>query len=131
MTALFSKIHLQQLQNIFQKCLASQASNACFPVVNLESHNAQISSRDPLTHVTKYSRLEQMYKTALSVAYEGGGAKAIERHTKQHKKMVVEDRIKALVDQGSNFLELSPLAGFSMEYGTVPRAGILTGIKLL
>ncbi|PVD23304.1 hypothetical protein C0Q70_16572 [Pomacea canaliculata] len=42
--------------------------------------------------------------------------------------MVVEDRVKALIDQGSPFLELSPLAGFQMEYGTIPRASMLTGI---
>ncbi|KAL8578181.1 hypothetical protein ACOMHN_051736 [Nucella lapillus] len=42
--------------------------------------------------------------------------------------MVVDERVKALIDDGSPFLELSPLAGFMMEYGTVPRAGVITGI---
>lgn len=45
----------------------------------------------------------------------GGGQKAIERH-KSRGKMLPRDRIAALLDSGSPFLELSQLAGHQL-YG--------------
>lgn len=57
---------------------------------------------------------------------EGGGAKACARH-KARNKLLARERINALVDVGSPFLELSPLAGHGM-YGDVPSGGIVTGI---
>ncbi|KAF3215961.1 hypothetical protein TWF192_007977 [Orbilia oligospora] len=55
-----------------------------------------------------------------------------ERHRKKHVergKMLVRDRISALLDPGSSFLELSQLAGYNL-YGKdeVPAGGIVTGI---
>ncbi|CAG5131811.1 unnamed protein product [Candidula unifasciata] len=41
---------------------------------------------------------------------------------------MIADRVKALVDNPEDFLELSLIAGIGMEYGHVPRANILTGI---
>jgi 3-methylcrotonyl-CoA carboxylase beta subunit len=73
-----------------------------------------------------YEQREKTFKAALAVAHAGGGPKAIESHEKK-KKMVIEDRVKELIDSDTSFLELSPLAGFMMEYGNVPRAGMLTG----
>ncbi|RDI43739.1 carboxyl transferase domain-containing protein [Aquicella lusitana] len=58
---------------------------------------------------------------------EGGGEKARERH-KQHGKLLPRDRIEMLVDPGSNFLELSPLAGFELYDDEIPAGGIITGI---
>jgi acetyl-CoA carboxylase carboxyltransferase component len=40
----------------------------------------------------------------------------------------VRDRIELLLDPGTAFLELSPLAAFAMYDGRVPAAGIVTGI---
>ena len=48
-------------------------------------------------------------------ACEGGGAKAMERHRKRNK-LPPRERIAALLDPGSPFLELSQLAGFAL-YG--------------
>lgn len=58
----------------------------------------------------------------------GGGAKAIERHTSKGK-LLARDRIDLLLDPGSAFLELSPLAGHEL-YGSevVNSGGIVTGI---
>ena len=70
---------------------------------------------------------EEWVKSAFALSLSGGGQKAVERH-RQQKKMMVEERLKAVLDEDSSFLELSPLAGFMMEYGSVPRAGILTGL---
>ena len=51
------------------------------------------------------------YDLLIKKSLAGGGDKGIERHVKRNKKMLVRDRIKLLLDQDSEFLELSPLAG--------------------
>jgi 3-methylcrotonyl-CoA carboxylase beta subunit len=58
---------------------------------------------------------------------EGGGEKARKRHT-ERGKMLVRDRIKALIDPERAFFEFSPLAGHEMYGETVPAAGIVTGV---
>ena len=63
----------------------------------------------------------------LARAREGGGSKYIERHRAQGK-LPVRDRIERLLDAGSPFLELSPLAAFDMYDGDAPAAGLVTGI---
>lgn len=58
----------------------------------------------------------------------GGGARAIDTHRKRGK-LLPRERVEALLDPGSPFLELSQLAAHGM-YGSeeVPSAGIVTGI---
>jgi 3-methylcrotonyl-CoA carboxylase beta subunit len=60
-------------------------------------------------------------------ARRGGGEKAQRRH-KERGKLPVRERIERLLDPGTAFLELSPLAAFGMYDGRVPAAGIVTGI---
>ncbi len=43
-------------------------------------------------------------------------------------KMLVRERVEAILDDGSPFLELSPLAAWEMYDGEAPSAGIVTGI---
>ncbi len=57
----------------------------------------------------------------------GGGEKYQERH-ESRGKLLVRDRIDALVDPGSPFLELSQLAAYDVYGETVAAAGIVTGI---
>lgn len=59
--------------------------------------------------------------------HEGGGEKARERH-KQHGKLLPRDRIELLLDPGSDFLELSVLAGYEMYDDPIPAGGIITGV---
>jgi acetyl-CoA carboxylase carboxyltransferase component len=47
---------------------------------------------------------------------------------RQRGKLLVRERIDALLDAGSPFLELSPLAAWEMYDGEAPGAGIVTGI---
>jgi 3-methylcrotonyl-CoA carboxylase beta subunit len=63
----------------------------------------------------------------LSRAADGGGDKARTRHT-ERGKLLARDRITALLDAGSPFLELSPLAAEGMYDDAAPAAGIVTGI---
>ncbi len=57
----------------------------------------------------------------------GGGEKARERHTARGK-LLPRERLDALLDPGSPFLELSQLAAHEVYEDRVPGAGIITGI---
>src|SRR4028118_1609472 len=57
----------------------------------------------------------------------GGGEKARLRHEGRGKRPVRE-RVEMLLDPGTAFLELSPLAAHGMYDGRVPAAGLLTGV---
>ncbi len=58
---------------------------------------------------------------------EGGGAVAIARH-KGRGKLTARERINVLIDPGSPFLELAPLAAHDVYEEDVPSAGIVAGI---
>jgi 3-methylcrotonyl-CoA carboxylase beta subunit/propionyl-CoA carboxylase len=60
-------------------------------------------------------------------AQQGGGPKYVERHREQGK-LPVRERIERLLDPGTPFLELSPLAAYDMYDNDAPAAGIVTGI---
>jgi 3-methylcrotonyl-CoA carboxylase beta subunit len=66
-------------------------------------------------------------------AWEGGSESARKKHT-ERGKMLVRERIDTLLDPGSPFLELSPLAAYGMYDRTgeddfaVPSSGIITGV---
>ncbi|MDQ3494539.1 MAG: methylcrotonoyl-CoA carboxylase [Pseudomonadota bacterium] len=63
----------------------------------------------------------------LARAAEGGGDKARTRHT-ERGKLLARDRIAALLDPGSPFLEIAPLAAEDMYDGAAPAAGMVCGI---
>ena len=63
----------------------------------------------------------------LTRAADGGGKKARERHLSRGK-LLVRDRITALLDPGSPFLEIAPLAAEDMYGGDAPAAGMVCGI---
>jgi acetyl-CoA carboxylase carboxyltransferase component len=58
---------------------------------------------------------------------QGGPASARELQIKRGK-LLARDRVKKLLDPGSPFLELSPLAAFQMYDNESPSASIVTGI---
>jgi 3-methylcrotonyl-CoA carboxylase beta subunit len=57
----------------------------------------------------------------------GGGEKYQQRHSSRGK-LLARERIDALLDPGSPFLELSQLAAFEVYDTEIPAAGIVTGI---
>lgn len=63
----------------------------------------------------------------LAAARQGGSEAARQKHT-DRGKLLVRDRVDRLLDPGSPFLELSPLAAYDMYGGQVPSAGVVTGI---
>ncbi|MCP5130571.1 MAG: methylcrotonoyl-CoA carboxylase [Pseudomonadales bacterium] len=58
---------------------------------------------------------------------QGGGPKAQQRHTSRGK-LLPRERLNAVLDPGSPFLELSQLAAYKVYEDEVPGAGIITGI---
>ena len=63
----------------------------------------------------------------LSAVREGGGERSRARHT-ERGKMLPRDRVDALLDPLSPFLELSPMAAHDLYDGAAPSAGVITGI---
>jgi acetyl-CoA carboxylase carboxyltransferase component len=63
------------------------------------------------------------------VLREGGGAEAVARQHARGRK-TARERIAALLDPGSSFLELGLWAGYQMydEWGGAPAAGVITGV---
>ena len=92
----------------------------------IESH---ISSTDPVFQDNRH-RMQQLVaelRAHRARAREGGGAKYLQRHRDQGK-LPVRDRIDRLLDPGSPFLELAPLAAFGLYDDEAPAAGLVTGI---
>lgn len=74
-------------------------------------------------------QLTHEVKLRLKKIYQGGGEKAAARQ-KEKGKMLVRERIKYLIDPGSNWLEIGAFAAEDMyaEVGGCPAAGVVTGI---
>jgi 3-methylcrotonyl-CoA carboxylase beta subunit len=86
-----------------------------------------------LAVVTELRGLVDELRGHLAVVRRGGSDSARKKHT-DRGKLLARDRVDRLLDPGSPFLELSPLAAFGM-YGAsaddlyaVPSASIVTGI---
>ena len=60
-------------------------------------------------------------------AAEGGDQRSRERHTARGK-LLPRDRVHGLIDPGTPFLELSPMAAHGMYGEPINAAGIITGI---
>ncbi|MBV6457510.1 MAG: Methylmalonyl-CoA carboxyltransferase 12S subunit [Fimbriimonadaceae bacterium] len=67
------------------------------------------------------------YRCHIEKALGGGGPDAVEKHLKRGK-LLARDRIDALLDEGSAFLEFSTFAAHGMYGDEAPSAGIVTGI---
>ena len=63
----------------------------------------------------------------LDTAVQGGSAEARERHVARGK-LLARERVNLLLDPGTPFLELSPLAAYGLYGGDVHSASLITGI---
>jgi len=82
-------------------------------------------------HVTTTYRdlIAELRERRAAIA-QGGPASARERHLSRGK-MLARDRVDALLDPGSPFLEVAPLAAYDMYDGDAPAAGVIAGIGLV
>ncbi|HJN92396.1 MAG TPA: carboxyl transferase domain-containing protein, partial [Dehalococcoidia bacterium] len=79
------------------------------------------------TNAEQMQGLVDALKARQSQIQEGGGAKSMERH-RSRGKLPARERIAALIDEGTSFLELSALAAWELYDGDAPSAGIVTGV---
>src|SRR2546427_4021812 len=69
-------------------------------------------------------------RSKLETVKKGGGEAAVKRH-KERGKMFVRERIDAVIDPDTPFLEFSALAANGMYEDEAPCAGIVTGIGMI
>lgn len=74
-----------------------------------------------------HEKLVADLKALVTKVKQGGSAKARQKHT-DRGKLLPRERINALLDGGTPFLELSALAAHEMYDADIPAAGIITGI---
>jgi 3-methylcrotonyl-CoA carboxylase beta subunit len=88
-----------------------------------------VSPRDPTfkSNAAAMAVLVDELQTRLGTAALGGDERSRKRHT-ERGKLLPRERVERLIDPGSPFLELSPLAAFGMYDGDIHAAGIITGI---
>ena len=81
-------------------------------------------------HSNRAALLAQLaqHDEQLAVANNGGGARYVERH-RQRGKLLARERVEAMLDHDSPFLELSPLAAWGTTFPI--GAGIVTGIGVI
>lgn len=89
------------------------------------THNPH--SRARIDNRTAHRTLVDELHAKLAETALGGSDKARQRHTARGK-LLPRQRVDQLLDPGSPFLELSPLAADGMYEGESPGAGIITGI---
>jgi 3-methylcrotonyl-CoA carboxylase beta subunit len=84
-------------------------------------------SREFLANRDAMQKLVDELKQRRAEAAKGGPEKARERHVARNK-LLPRDRVMRLIDPGSPFLELSPLAANGMYGDAIHGAGLITGI---
>jgi acetyl-CoA carboxylase carboxyltransferase component len=92
----------------------------------IESH-IDTASTEFRQNEARMAALVAEMRERLALVRQGGGSKYIERHRAQGK-LFVRERIAKLLDEGSPFLELSPLAAWGLYDNEAPAAGIVTGV---
>jgi 3-methylcrotonyl-CoA carboxylase beta subunit len=84
-------------------------------------------SEDYQRNAAENSALAAQLRDRLAAAARGGSERSRQRHV-ERGKLLPRDRVGALLDPGSPFLELSSLAAWGMYDDDAPAAGIITGI---
>lgn len=83
---------------------------------------------DFLANVTHNHAIRDELQARLAQVRQGGGERYLARHVEQGK-LFVRERIDKLLDPGSPFLEIAPLAAWEMyDENYVPAAGVVVGI---
>lgn len=90
----------------------------------------QTSSEEFRKNAEHHKALTQKLNTELERIRQGGGADARTRH-ESRGKLFVRDRIQKLIDPGTPFLEIAPLAAHDLYEGEAPGAGIVTGVGVV
>lgn len=95
----------------------------------LES-NIETGSKDFKANEEAMRAIVQDWRQKVDLVKQGGGEDSIRKH-KSRGKLTARERIEALVDDSSAFLEFSTLAAWDMYEGQAPGAGVVTGIGII
>ncbi len=95
----------------------------------LDSH-LDVKSDEFKANAAHHRALAEELRTRHVAVALGGGAEQVARH-RSRKKLFVRDRIAKVLDPGSAFLELSPLAANGLYGDEAPSAGIVTGVGVI
>jgi len=89
----------------------------------------KLSTRDP-TFVENRAAMAALVADLRDriAAIEGGGGQSARARHASRGKLLPRERVRALIDAGSPFLELSQLAAYGMYDDNIAAAGIITGI---
>ncbi len=82
------------------------------------------------TDAPTYAALVTELRQRRADAALGGPQKSRERHVSRGK-LLARDRVDRLLDTGSPFLEVAPLAGYELYGGDCPSGGVVAGIGLI
>ena len=88
------------------------------------------SSKEYKENFAHYEKLAKDMKEKITHAMKGGGDEAVKLH-KSRKKMLARERIDALLDPETPFIEFNTLAAYDMYENKAPAAGIVTGIGII
>ena len=88
------------------------------------------ASPDYVRNASAQSQLAEDLRKRLADAALGGPERSRERHTARGK-LLPRDRVDRLLDEGSPFLEIAPLAANGMYDDECPGAGLIAGIGLV
>lgn len=102
---------------------------SCLPRPAMPVIESQIDPRSAAfqENAEHHRALVDQLRRRLARAAEGGGEKARAKHTARDK-LLARDRITTLLDEGSPFLEIAPLAAEGMYDDAAPAAGMACGI---
>ncbi len=90
----------------------------------------QTSSAEFRENQTHHHKLAEELEQRLAQVRQGGGTEARTKHEKRGK-LFVRDRVAKLIDPGTTFLEIAPLAAWDLYEGSAPGAGIVTGVGVV
>ncbi|KAL8790116.1 MAG: hypothetical protein Q9213_000818 [Squamulea squamosa] len=113
---------------IFRRSIATHTYAHHAKQLSILPTNVDTSSPTFRENVSNFGALMREMEDLHRKIEKGGTEKAREKHIAKGK-MLVRDRITALIDPGTPFLELSALAGHEVYPGEdVPAGGIVTGV---
>jgi len=95
----------------------------------IESH-IDVSSKEYKANYEHYEELVNDFKEKIAVVSKGGGKEKIKLH-KSRNKMLVRERIEALLDTETPFMEFNSLAAYGMYDNRAPCASMVTGIGII
>jgi 3-methylcrotonyl-CoA carboxylase beta subunit len=126
------RVRRQQRSVDCGKSAGSEPTNNINEIAALSKIQSQINPQDSAFkhNYAHHSALRDELQNLHSKLALGGDKKSRERHTSRGK-LLPRERVEALLDTGSPFLELSALAAYQVYEEDIPGAGLISGIGMV